>query len=117
MEQVLLVVHLLVSVALVIVVLLQKTGSDGGGLMGGGNTMGGLFTARGSANLLTRTTAILATIMICSSLLLGYIASAGHTSRSLADKLVPATTTEQPDDNAAKPTTESPAVPEVPVSK
>ena len=54
---VLIVVHLLIVVALVGVVLLQR--SEGGGLgIGGG---GGFFTSRGTANVLTRATAILAT--------------------------------------------------------
>ena len=37
-------------VALISVILIQRTAQDGGGLTGGGSTMGGLFTARGSAN-------------------------------------------------------------------
>lgn len=113
MENVLLVVQLIIAVAMVMVILLQRTAQDGGGLMGGGSTMGGLFTARGSANLLTRTTAILATLFILNSLALGIIASHGHQTGSAIDQIpatVPATAPEAP---AADKT---PEVPQVPVA-
>ena len=61
MIQVLLIIHLFLALGLVIVVLLQR--SEGGALGmggGGGGTMGGLMTTRGSANLLTRATAVIA---------------------------------------------------------
>lgn len=112
METVLLVTHLLLAVALVMVVLVQRTAQDGGGLMGGSSTMGGLFTARGSANLLTRTTAILATLFICTSLALGIMASQGHKSTSIVDSIAPvAPAAEQ------APASEAPKAPQVPVSK
>ena len=72
----LLVVHTLLALALVGVILMQK--SEGGGLTGGGNA-GGLVSARGAANLLTRTTAILAALFIISSLGLAWLA--GHSAR------------------------------------
>ncbi len=72
----LLVVHGLLALALVAVILVQK--SEGGGLTGGGNA-GGLVSARGAADLLTRTTAILATLFIVSSLGLAWLA--GHSNR------------------------------------
>lgn len=103
MQNVLLVVQLLIAFALIAVILVQRTAQDGGGLMGGGNTMGGLFTARGSANLLTRTTAILATLFILNSLALGIMASRGHSSGSLVDQVAP-----------LAPAPATPAIPEVP---
>ena len=55
-------------------ILLQR--SEGGALGGlGGGTFGGLMTARGSANLLTRTTAILATCFIATSVALALLAN------------------------------------------
>ncbi len=72
----LLVVHGLLALALVGVILLQK--SEGGGLVGGGSG-GGLVSARGAADLLTRSTAILATLFIVSSLGLAWLA--GHSNR------------------------------------
>lgn len=57
---ILIVIQIIVTLALIGVIILQK--SEGGGLgMGGSNSM---FTARGTANLLTRITAVLATIFI-----------------------------------------------------
>lgn len=111
MDTVLLVIHLLLAVALISVILIQRSAQDGGGLMGGGSTMGGLFTARGSANLLTRTTAILATAFICTSLILGIMASHSHKTRSLVDQIAPVAPVSAPE------TPEAPAAPEVPVSK
>jgi preprotein translocase subunit SecG len=113
MENVLLVVQLLIAVAMVLVILLQRTAQDGGGLMGGGSTMGGLFTARGSANLLTRTTAILATLFILNSLALGYIASRDHQSHGTLDS-IPATA---PAPDKAPDGPPAPAVPQVPVAQ
>jgi preprotein translocase subunit SecG len=74
MQTVIIVIHLLIVLALIGVVLLQK--SEGGALgMGGG---GGFLTSRGSANVLTRTTAILAGIFFLTSLVLSIIAGWGH---------------------------------------
>ena len=57
----LLVVHALIAVSLVAVILMQR--SEAGGLGSGGNP-GGLMSARGAADFLTRATAILATIFV-----------------------------------------------------
>jgi preprotein translocase subunit SecG len=69
MFTVLLVIHVIVTLSLIGVVLVQR--SEGGGLgIGGGQGMGSFMTGRGTANLLTRTTAILATIFLALSLIL-----------------------------------------------
>ena len=62
MITVVLVVHLMLAVALVGVVLLQK--SEGGALGMGGGGMSGFMTGRSTANLLTRTTAVLAALLL-----------------------------------------------------
>ncbi|OYU99135.1 MAG: preprotein translocase subunit SecG, partial [Verrucomicrobiales bacterium VVV1] len=69
----LLVIHTLIALALVGVILLQK--SEGGGLGIGGGTGGGLMTARGAANLLTRSTTVLASLFIVSSIVLAVLAA------------------------------------------
>jgi preprotein translocase subunit SecG len=88
LETVLLLIHLFLAIALVIVVLLQK--SEGGALGIGGGTMGGLVSARGSGNLLTKTTGVIATCFIGTSLALAILA--GNTGsgpvRSIVDKPV-----------------------------
>ena len=68
MTTIILIVHLLIALALVGVILLQR--SEGGALGIGGGGFGGLMTGRASANLLTRTTAVLAAGFIATSLLL-----------------------------------------------
>ena len=70
MQTVIIVVHLMIVTVLIGAVLLQK--SEGGGLgMGGG---AGFMSSRGTANLLTRTTAILAGIFFLTSMALAWIA-------------------------------------------
>lgn len=72
MQTVLIVIHLMIVVALVTVVLLQR--SEGGALgIGGGGGGGNFMSARGAANALTRTTAILAAAFFATSIGLGII--------------------------------------------
>lgn len=69
MQTVLIVIHLMIVLALVGVVLIQR--SEGGGLgIGGGS---GFMSARGTANALTRTTGILAALFFVTSLGLGLL--------------------------------------------
>lgn len=71
MQTVIIVIHLMIVGTLIATVLLQK--SEGGGLgMGGG---AGFMSSRGTANLLTRTTAILAVGFFLTSLVLSWLAS------------------------------------------
>jgi preprotein translocase subunit SecG len=84
----LLVVHAIIAAVLVGVILMQK--SEGGGL-GTGGSPGGLMSARGAADFLTRSTTVLATAFVGMSILLAVIASSGQTVRidpSLATKPV-----------------------------
>ena len=95
MNNVLLVVHLLVALAMIGVVLLQR--SEGGGLGiggggGGGGGMGGFLTGRGTANLLTRATAILATAFMVTSLTLSIFGGGGGGEPSSILDDLPATT-------------------------
>ena len=69
MTAVLLIIHLFVTLALIGVVLIQR--SEGGGLgIGSSQGMGSFMSGRGTANLLTRTTAILAALFMALSLTL-----------------------------------------------
>ncbi len=84
MEHVLLVVQVIVTLAMIIAILIQRSDSDGFGLSsGGGNN---LFTGRAAANTMTRITAILATIFMANALLLGVLAAHTHSS-SIVDTL------------------------------
>ncbi|HZY68647.1 MAG TPA: preprotein translocase subunit SecG [Devosia sp.] len=82
MENVLLVAYLLIVLALIAVILLQR--SEGGGLGMGGNA-GGLMTVRGSANLLTRTTSILAALFFASAIGLTIMAELDRSSSDILD--------------------------------
>jgi preprotein translocase subunit SecG len=79
MQTVIIVIHLMVVLAMIGVVLLQK--SEGGGLgMGGG---GGFLSSRGTANVLTRTTAILAAVFFSTSLILSILAGVDRKPTSI----------------------------------
>ncbi len=72
-ESVLLALHVIVAVTLIGFVLLQHgKGADMGAAFGSGSS-GSLFGAAGSANFLSRTTAVLATVFFLSSLALTYL--------------------------------------------
>jgi preprotein translocase subunit SecG len=87
MATVLLVIHLMIATALVCVVLMQK--SEGGALGIGGGGGGGFLTGRGTANLLTRTTAGLAAAFFLTSILLTLLARHSAPSGSVFDTVKP----------------------------
>ena len=73
MQHVIIVIHLMLVLSLIGVVLLQR--SEGGGLGVGGSGGGGSFmSSRGTANVLTRATAILAGLFFATSLILSILA-------------------------------------------
>lgn len=83
MQTVLIVIHLMIVLALVGVVLIQR--SEGGGLgIGGGS---GFMSARGTANALTRTTAILAGLFFVTSLGLGILARYESKPTDILDRI------------------------------
>ncbi len=110
MQNVILVIHLLLAIGLVGVVLLQR--SEGGGLgiggSGGGGGMGGFMTGRATADLLTRTTAILATAFMITSLVLAIIAA--HDRKAATGSIL-----DQPAQTA--PASSEPAAPAAPIAK
>jgi preprotein translocase subunit SecG len=83
METVVIVIHLILAIALVATVLLQR--SEGGALGIGGSPMGGFMTGRGAANLLTRITAFLAAGFFATSIVLTIIARNTVTAPSILD--------------------------------
>jgi preprotein translocase subunit SecG len=112
MTTVLLIVHLFVTLALIGVVLIQR--SEGGGLgIGSSQGMGSFMSGRGTANLLTRTTAILAAIFMALSLALALL-NKGTTGvgSSILDNPPPASsTTATPATPAKPPAPKAPSVP------
>jgi preprotein translocase subunit SecG len=82
MQTVVIVIHLMVVLAMIGAVMLQR--SEGGGLgMGGGGGGAGFLTSRGTANVLTRTTATLALIFFITSLTLSILAGLDRKPRSI----------------------------------
>lgn len=109
MDTVVLVIHLFLAFALIGVILLQPT-SDGGGLTSSSSTMSGFMSPRGSANLLTRATGILAFLFMVTSLTL-VVLSGSHKQVSILDQMdeaVPVST----DTTSAPASTAAPDVPE-----
>jgi len=87
METILIVIHLMIVIALVAVVMLQR--SEGGALgIGGG---GGFMTGRGQANALTRATAWLGAAFFLTSIVLTVLANIQRAPRSVFDQVQPQT--------------------------
>ncbi|MDZ7344673.1 MAG: preprotein translocase subunit SecG, partial [candidate division KSB1 bacterium] len=86
MYALLLTIFILVSIMMIIVILLQS--SKGGGLAGafGGGGMGTVFGGRGAATFLSKVTAVLATLFMLLSLVLGLMLSAGGENQGLVEQ-------------------------------
>jgi preprotein translocase subunit SecG len=83
MQTVVILIHLMIVLAMVGLVLIQK--SEGGGLGMGSGGGGGFLSSRGTANVLTRTTAILAALFFATSLFLSILAGVDRKPRSILD--------------------------------
>jgi len=106
MQTVILAIHLILAVAMIGVILIQK--SEGGGLgMSGGGGMSGFMTGRSTHNLLTRTTAILAAAFFATSIGLAIMAGTQRAPRSIIEQTQPATPSAPAE----------PAAPSVPLTK
>lgn len=77
---------MIATLSLIVLVMLQRSEGGGLGIGGGSGGLGALAGARTTANILTRTTAILATIFFITNLSLAYLAKV-HTS---ADSVIEA---------------------------
>jgi preprotein translocase subunit SecG len=105
MQTVLIVILLIVTLAMIGVILLQK--SEGGTGLTGGSSMGGMMSSRAAANLLNRTTSILATIFMILCLVLAIMSGRTMAPKSIFDTDTPA---------KAEQTTEAVEKDEAPVS-
>ena len=114
MESILLVVHVLLSLGIIGLVLLQRgKGAEAGAALGGGAS-GSVFGARGAANFLSRSTAILATAFFVSSLTLAYLASNQEAPGSVTETIAPGSVIEQQTEVPV--TNDVPVMEETPVS-
>src|ERR1700755_1578400 len=104
MLTVIIVIHLMIVLAMIGVVLLQK--SEGGGLGIGGGGAGGFLSSRGTANVLTRTTAFLAACFFVTTLILSILAGMHRTPPSIL----------RPGGNPTAPAPAAPGAPAAPLS-
>lgn len=112
MYTILLVIHSIIVLFLIGMVLLQRSDSDGlSGLGGGGGNQ--FMTGRGAANFMTRTTAILATAFMLTSLILAVMASR-MTSKSIIDTVAPVESIEKSSEKPVEKSAEKPIAPAVP---
>jgi preprotein translocase subunit SecG len=109
MDTLILAIHMVISVLLVGLILIQHgKGADagaaalGGGGGGGGGASSSLFGSQGSASFLSRTSAILAMLFFISSLTLAYFAGRTDRVESVTESVVPTMSITEQD--AAKPT-------------
>jgi preprotein translocase subunit SecG len=116
MEVFLLVVHVLVGASVVGVVLLQHgKGADMGAAFGSGSA-GSLFGASGSANFLSRATAVLATVFFLTSLTLTYLSSTRSTPKGVIERVPAGAQEQKPAPANIPPTTVPEPVPPVPIA-
>lgn len=87
MTEIILVIHLLIALGLIGSVLMQRSEGGALGIGGGGGGSGGMFTARGAGNALTRTTAILALGFFITSLSLTVLATRTSAPTSVFDNV------------------------------
>ena len=108
LETILLVVHLLIALALIGIILIQR--SEGGGLGlgggGGGGGPGNFMSVRGTANLLTRTTAFLAVAFFCTSMALAILAGGERSGAPIVTEPVEEAPVEAPEPLPVIPTTD-----------
>lgn len=113
MFQFLLIIQTLIAASMVAVILMQR--SEGGGL-GVGGSSSGFMTARGAADFLTRSTAVLGGLFIVLSILLAAIAGASRepakVDTSLVNQVAPAQ--QQPQQGAPAPATQPATTPAAP---
>lgn len=100
MQTLLLVIELLVAIALVGVVLLQRSEGGALGMGGGGSGLGGLFSPRGASDTLTRTTVVLGAIFFAICLILSLMVRYSHKEQSMLDSAPVPAKVVQPVQNA-----------------
>lgn len=90
MQLVFLVIQIILAIAIIGAVLLQKNGGDGLGSLGGGNSMGGnsIVSGRTTASFLSRATAILMAAFMINSLILGNMSVRDHKKTSIIENSI-----------------------------
>jgi preprotein translocase subunit SecG len=108
--------HVLAAGAIVVLVLLQQgKGADMGAAFGSGSA-GSLFGSSGSANFMSRMTAIMATLFFITSLVLTYVAASSGTSRGLMERVPASPASQIPVPGAPAPSGAAVPVPSAPAA-
>ena len=115
MQAVLIIIHLLVAIALIFVVLLQRSEGGALGMGGGGSGLGGLFSPRGAASTLTRTTAILGLVFFLTSMSLTLLSLGARQPGSILNQVAPGTVPTNPNAPPSLPS-RAPAAPAAPAA-
>jgi preprotein translocase subunit SecG len=89
MQTVLIIIHLLIAVALIFVVLLQRSEGGALGIGGSGSGLGGLFSPRGAASTLTKTTAVLGILFFTTSMALTLLTLGSRQPASILNQAPP----------------------------
>jgi len=110
METIILVIHLILALAIIGLVMIQRSSGGGLGIGGSGGGMGDFASAKGTANTLTKLTTYFAIAFFATSLSLGYIA-AHNTDGGVLDSLDDVETAIE------VPVETAPVEPEVPVAE
>ena len=97
----LIIIQLILALLLIFFVLLQGSDNEGLGLGGGGGSLGGMMSARGSANLLSRLTAITASLFMIMSIVLT-ISSSIKSDKNILESL-PSVSDNQEDNFISEP--------------
>lgn len=103
----LIIIQIIIAFVLVIFVLLQHSDNEGLGL-GGGSSLGGLMSARGSANFLSRATALTATLFMIMSIIMTIAASSNNEKKILESLSNTATNLDKSEDTLV----EEPSIPD-----
>ena len=112
MENVVLVIHLFLALAIIGLVLLQRSEGGGLGIGSGGGGLGGFASPQGTANALTKVTGYCAFGFFCTSILLGILAGThGKDVQSIKDELDNAPAVIEAVAEPEVPTAETPSVP------
>lgn len=109
MTTIILVIHIIIALFMVGLILIQK--SEGGALGIGGGTMGGMMSSRGTANLLTRATAVLAVLFFATTIILAIMFKGGAQPKSIFDGEADQAPISAPLESAEEGQSDAPSVP------
>jgi len=116
MQTVLIIIHLLIAIALIFVVLLQRSEGGALGIGGSGSGLGGIFSPRGAASTLTKTTAVLGILFFTTSMALTILSLGTRAPTSILTQPAPGVPAGAPGAPPTLPSANPPAAPATPAA-